>query len=196
MKQRLPRYDLPVPVFPGWGGRSRSSPLMLLLSLHGSIHLQPEYYANWTRCLQSMTRSPSLCYCSHDRSSSCWLYIQLWWYSFPLPLPPPSSFSLSINLFKTQDSQLILSARFQLIIHAVPFFSLLCISSAFLAYSSLPFFLFAPWMYTLSLSSLSNCCLSPSSQCVLPSTVYCHLACISTNPLVLSDSHRQFACQH
>lgn len=114
MRQGLPRYDLPVPVCPGWGGRSRSLPLMLLLSLHGSFHLQPEYYANWTRCLQSMSLSLSL---SLPLLLLTWQKQQLLiihsalMVELPLPLPllPPLSFSLSINLFKTQDSQLILS---------------------------------------------------------------------------------------
>ena len=94
---------------------------------------------------------------------------------------------------------------------AVSWFYLLGFSSSFMLFplffpalyflcfpSAVPslFFLFTPWIYTLSLSLLSNCCLSPSSQCVLPPTVYCHPACISTNPLVLTDSRRQFACQH
>lgn len=81
----------------------------------------------------------------------------------PLPLHPPLSLSLSINLFKTQGSQLILSSGF---------------SSSFIL-----FLLFPPPLYFLcfhgvpssslfcsynvqSISLLSNCCLSPSTECV------------------------------
>lgn len=140
-----PRCDLPVSVCNVWGGKNSSSPLTLLLSLHGCIHLQPEYYANWTRCLQSVSPSPSLCYCSHDRSSSCWLYIQLWWYSSPLPLLSPRSFPLRINLFKTQGSQLFLSTGFSSSSMPSPiFFPPALDFLASLAYSSLPFFCLLP----------------------------------------------------
>lgn len=116
----LPRYDLPMPVCPGWGDKSRSLPLMLLSCLHGFIHIQPEYYANWTRCLQSMSPSPSLWYCSHDRSSSCWLYIQLWWYSSP---PTPSSSLPQHQPVQNTGQSADFIFWFQLIIHPVPFIS-------------------------------------------------------------------------
>lgn len=143
MCRGLPRSELPVSVCDVWGGRSSGSPLTLPLSLHGSLHLQPEYYAEWTRCLQPVSPSPSplllltwqrqqllIIHSSSDVTAPP-----------PLPLLSPHSFPLSVNLFPTQGSQLISSAGFQILVHAVSFFfhpaALNFLVSP--AYGSLPF---------------------------------------------------------
>lgn len=90
---------------------------------------------------------------------------------------PPPTLSSSLLFpqhqpatFPTQSADFIY--WFQLIIHAAPSFFpaqyFLCLPRV-----ELPPFP-AAWMYTLSVSLLSNCCLSPSSQRVLPPTVSCH----------------------
>lgn len=175
------------------------------LASHAAVK-SPWFYPSSARILRWLNKVPlvyvtlSLGYCSHN-SSCCWLYIQLWWCGSPshsfLLSPFPSA--STNNLHNTRQSA-DFNHRFQLIIHAVPSSFP---SQYFLCLPGTEFPPFsAPWVNALSVSLLSNCCLSPSSPCALPPTVSCHPVVIFDNPLVFfftvslcqSDYVRDYLC--
>lgn len=128
------------------------------------IYLPSEYYANWTRFLQSVSLPPSATAHMTEAAAAD--------YTFSCDgttLPPTlffSPFSFSINLFKAGVSQLILSTGFCLSFQLSSSFP----SSIFPLLSWHPS-LFSCFLNVQSVSLLSNCCPSPSTQFVLPPTV-------------------------
>lgn len=147
----------------------------------------PWVYPSSARILRSLNKvppvygslSPSLCWRSHDRNSSCWLYIQLRWYSspshshsflfFPFPQHQPVQ-----NTVQSADSDWLSSHRSCCPSPLFPcsVFSLLCYRTVPSLFSSqnVTLCLFAKQLLPVSKQS-SVCCLPQCNAILLASLI-------------------------